>query len=46
MFADFDEFYDSIADVQWIDGKPDKATQNKILIEAWNFLTIEENTRR
>ena len=42
LLADFDEFYNSIADVQWIDGKPDKATQNKILIEAWNFLTIEE----
>ncbi len=42
LLADFDEFYNSIAEVQWIDGKPDKSTQNKILIEAWNFLTIEE----
>lgn len=41
-FATFEQFYESIAEVQWIDGKPDKKEQNKILIEAWNFLAIEE----
>lgn len=42
MFAGYDEFYNSIADVQWIDGKPDKRTQEQILTEAWNFLCIED----
>lgn len=41
-FADFDEFYGSIAEVQWLDGKPDKDTQERVLIDAWNFLSIEE----
>lgn len=41
-FATFEQFYQSIAEVQWIDGKPNKADQEKILIEAWNFLAIEE----
>lgn len=42
MFADYDEFIEHIADVQWIDGKPDKQTQERILTEAWNFLCIED----
>lgn len=42
MFADYEKFYDSIAEIQWIDGKPDKLTQEKILTEAWNFLCIED----
>lgn len=42
MFADYEEFIEHIAEVQWIDGKPDKFTQEKILTEAWNFLCIEE----
>ena len=42
MFADYDEFIEHIADVQWIDGKPDKQTQEQILTEAWNFLCIED----
>ena len=41
-FATYEQFYQSIADVQWIDGRPDKLTQDKILIEAWNFMLIEE----
>jgi len=42
-FASYEEFYDSIAEVQWFDG--DEITEKKkkeILIEAWNFLAIEE----
>lgn len=42
LFADYDDFYDHIAEVQWIDGKPDIDTQIKILTEAWNFLCIED----
>ena len=42
-FASFDEFIGKIAEIQWIDGeKPSKKEQEKILIEAWNFLAIEE----
>ncbi|MDR0835939.1 MAG: hypothetical protein LBN11_05095 [Tannerella sp.] len=44
-FASFREFYDSIAEVQWIDGtdtKPSEQEQAEILVEAWNFLAIEE----
>lgn len=42
LFADFDEFYDHIAEVQWIDGKPSERIQLEILTEAWNFLCIED----
>lgn len=42
MFADYDQFYQSIAEVQWIDGRPDQHTQETILTEAWNFLCIED----
>lgn len=41
-FATFEQFYQSIAETQWIDGKPTKAEQERILYEAWNFLAIEE----
>lgn len=42
-FADFEDFYQSIAEVQWIDGeKPSAQEQKTILIDAWNFLCIEE----
>jgi hypothetical protein len=42
-FASYEEFYNSIAEVQWFDG--DELSEKKkeeILIEAWNFLAIEE----
>ena len=43
LFDDFDDFFASIAEVQWIDGeRPDEATQLQILADAWNFLCIEE----
>lgn len=41
-FVDFEEFYQSIAEVQWIDGKPSEKEQMGILTDAWNFLAIEE----
>lgn len=42
MFAQYDEFYNSIAEVQWIDGKPEKSLIDQVLIDAWNFLCIED----
>lgn len=45
MFADFDEFFASIAEVQWMDGKdgiPSKKEQQRIFTEAWNYLCLEE----
>lgn len=42
-FADYDEFYANIAEVQWFDGdKPSEKEQQRIMEEAWNFLAIEE----
>ena len=42
-FADYDEFFHNIAEVQWIDGiKPSDNEQEEILTMAWNFLAIEE----
>jgi len=43
MFASFEEFYKHIAEVQWLDGKhPSKKEQERLLIDAWNYLGIEE----
>lgn len=42
MFSDFDNFYKNIAQVQWIDGKPSLELQRETLVNAWNFLAIEE----
>lgn len=42
LFADYDEFVNHIADIQWIDEKPNKRIQEQILTEAWNFLCIED----
>lgn len=42
MFATFEEFVCHIAEIQWIDGRPDKRTQDEVLIDAWNFLIIED----
>lgn len=42
MFATFDNFYQSIAEVQWIDGRPSDSDVFRVLREAWNFLSIEE----
>lgn len=42
MYADYDTWLDSLADVQWIDGRPDKSVQEEILTRAWNYLCLEE----
>jgi len=42
MFCDYDEFYKSIANVQWIDGKPSNEEIERVLIDAWNFILIED----
>jgi hypothetical protein len=43
MFATFEEFYDSIADVQFFSNeRPSKEKVDKILIDAWNFMALEE----
>ena len=45
LFADFTQFYASIADVQWMDGKdsiPSLEEQRAIFTEAWNYLCLEE----
>lgn len=40
-YANYDEFYNSIAEVQWLDGQqPNNSKQ--ILIDAYNFLCIDE----
>lgn len=42
-FSNFEEFYKSIAEVQWIDGvRPSEAEQKVILINMWNYLALEE----
>lgn len=44
MFSDYDDFYNSIANVQWIDGKPNSnIIIDRVLTDAWNFLAIEEH---
>jgi hypothetical protein len=43
MFASFEEFFNHIAEVQWIDGvKPSIEVQKTMLTNAWNYLAIEE----
>lgn len=42
-FADFDEFYQSFAEVQWLDGNaPSKQQQEQIFTDAYNFLCLDE----
>lgn len=43
MFADFEEFYAEIADVQFLSGnRPEKEEVKRLLVEAWNYLCEEE----
>ena len=42
MFASFEEFYKEIADVQFIYERPSDAQVERVLIEAWNYLALEE----
>lgn len=42
-FADFEEFFENIAEVQYLDGeRPSDAEQKKILVDIWNFLALDE----
>jgi len=42
-FANYDEFYSNIAEVQWLDGQaPPEQEKESILINAYNFLAIDE----
>lgn len=44
MFASFEQFYENIADVQFFTGdRPGEDEVQEILIDAWNFLALEEN---
>jgi len=45
MFSTFDEFFNSIAEVQWIDGAetaPSGRDLEEFLTTAWNYLCLEE----
>jgi hypothetical protein len=42
MFASFEQFYSNIAEVQWLDGAPSQELIHQTLIDAWNFLSIED----
>ena len=42
IFASFEDFFESIANVQWIDGRPSEEAVEETLRNAWNFLAIEE----
>ena len=43
MFASFEEFYQNIADIQFFTGdRPNKEKVDEILIDAWNFIALEE----
>lgn len=42
-FADFDAFKDELSDVQFLSGaRPDDETVENLLINAWNFMSIQE----
>ena len=42
-FANFDEFFESIAEVQYIDGeRPSEEEQNRLLVDVWNYIGLEE----
>lgn len=45
MFASYDDFFHSIAEVQWLDGPqaaPKGAALEDFFTRAWNYLAIEE----
>ncbi|MFT4565288.1 MAG: hypothetical protein ACI9FN_000240 [Saprospiraceae bacterium] len=42
MLASFEEFFEAVANVQWIDGKPSEFEIKETLMNAWNFFSIEE----
>lgn len=43
FFASFEDFENSIADVQFLSGhRPDEETVNALIVDAWNFMGIQE----
>ena len=42
LFATFEDFYQNIAEIEWIGAAPPKNEQLQIITEGWNFLAIEE----
>ncbi len=43
QYADWEEFYASAADIQFLTGeRPDQEQVEILMIEAWNFLCLEE----
>ena len=44
LFAELDDFLESIVEVQWLDGTaPDPDEIDELLVKAWNFMTIEDS---
>lgn len=44
MFASYEDFYESIADVQFLSGhRPDDERIEELKREAWNYLCLEED---
>ena len=47
MYADYEEFYNGIADVQFFYGdRPDEDEVDRILTEGWNYLDFSELLRK
>ncbi len=43
FFASFEDFESEITDIQFINGeRPDEAKIHKLIIDAWNFMSIQE----
>ena len=45
MFTTYEEFYESVAEVQWLDGPnsaPAGAELEEFMCRAWNYLALEE----
>lgn len=40
--ANVDEFYESIAEIQWIDGRPSEKLTEMVLKDAYQFFSIEK----
>lgn len=46
MFATYEEFYGSVAEVQWLDGPgaaPTGQELEEFMARAWNYLVLEED---
>lgn len=43
FFASFEDFENSISDVQFLNGeRPDEATVEQLVVDAWNFMGLQE----